>query len=297
MPHDRAITTKGLAGPRGGDVVLRDGSTIHIRVMTQADEAGLCALLTSLSEESRWLRFYCLQNSAGLAAEARREVNLDHSFGLIACSGAAERVVGHAFYTGIDEQRAEVAFTIANDFQGRGLGAILLCQLADVAAANGIKVFEADVVAANHSMLRVFRGSGFPLEVNARAGQLHVVFPTSFSAEARQQFERRESIAAVNALKLFFEPRAVAVIGASRHRGTIGGEILHNLLSFGFKGPVYPVNPAATVIENVKCYPTIEAVPGPVDLAVIVIPAEKVIEVAAGCARKNVKALVVISAG
>jgi acetyl coenzyme A synthetase (ADP forming)-like protein len=297
MHQDQLSPEKNPATRGDANVVLRDGSTVHIRVMTQAHEAGLCSLLTSLSEESRWLRFYCLQNSAGLATEAHREVNLEHAFGLIACSGAEERVVGHAFYVGIDEQRAEVAFTIANDFQGRGLGTILLCQLADVAAANGIKVFEAEVVAANHAMLRVFRQSGFPIEVNASAGQLHVVFPTSFSDEARQQFERRESISAVNALKLFFEPRAVAVIGASRERGTIGGEIFHNLLSYGFNGPVYPVNPAASSIENVKAYPVIEAVPGPVDLAVIVVPAAKVVAVASECARKGVKALVVISAG
>jgi len=282
---------------RDGDVVLRDGSTVRIRVMRNSDEAGLCALLRSLSEESRWLRFYCLQNSTALAAEAHREANLDHSFGLVACLGKEERVVGHAFYAAVAEKRAEVAFTIANEFQGRGLGSILLGQLAQVASAHGIEIFEAEVVAANHAMLHVFRASGFPIEVNAKAGQLHVVFPTSFTAEARQQFERRESIAAVNALKLFFEPRGVAVIGASRQRGTIGGEILHNLLSYGFKGAVYPVNPAATVIENVPCYPTIEEVPGPVDLAVIVVPAAKVIEVTAACARKGVKALVVISAG
>jgi acetyl coenzyme A synthetase (ADP forming)-like protein len=282
---------------RDGDVVLRDGSTVRIRVMRPSDEPGLCALLTSLSEDSRWLRFYCLQNSSGIAAEAHREANLDHAFGLIACSGKDERVVGHAFYAVVGERRAEVAFTIANDFQGRGLGSILLGQLAQVASANGIEIFEAEVVAANHRMLHVFRASGFPIEVNAKAGQLHVVFPTSFTAEARQQFERRESIAAVNALKLFFEPRAVAVIGASRQRGTIGGEILHNLRSYGFKGPVYPVNPAATEIQHVKSYPTIEAVPGPVDLAVIVVPADRVIEVTNSCARKGVKALVVISAG
>ena len=282
---------------RDGDVVLRDGSTVRIRRMRTVDEAGLCALLTSLSEESRWLRFYCLQNSAGIAAEAHREANLDHSFGLVACSGNDERVVGHALYAVVADNRAEVAFTIANDFQGRGLGSILLGQLAQVASANGIEIFEAEVVAANHAMLHVFRASGFPIEVNAKAGQLQVIFPTSFTAEARKQFERRESIAAVNALKLFFEPRGVAVVGASRQRGTIGGEILHNLLSYGFKGPVYPVNPAATVIENVKCYATIEDVPGPVDLAVIVVPAAKVVEVAAACARKDVKAVVVISAG
>jgi len=287
----------GSAPHRDGDVVLRDGSTVRVRVMRPSDEAGLCALLTSLSEESRWLRFYCLQNSSAVASEAHREANLEHAFGLVACSGNDERVVGHAFYVASGHRRAEVAFTIANDFQGRGLGSILLGQLAQVARANGIDIFEAEVVAANHRMVRVFRASGFPIEVNAKAGQLHVVFPTSFTAEAQKQFERRESIAAVNALKLFFEPRGVAVIGASRQRGTIGGEILHNLLSYGFKGPVYPVNPSADVIENVKSYPTIEAVPGPVDLAVIVVPAAKVIEVASDCARKGVKALVVISAG
>ena len=297
MSYSETFPRKTAAAHRDGDVVLRDGSTVRIRALRPADEAGLCALLNSLSEESRWLRFYCSQNSAAIAAEAHREANLEQAFGLIASSGDEERVIGHAFYVAIDDARAEVAFTIANDFQGRGLGTILLGQLAEVAAANGIKVFEAEVVAGNHSMLRVFRSSGFPIEVHAHAGQLQVVFPTSFTAEARQQFERRESIAAVNALKLFFEPRAVAVIGASRHRGTIGGEILHNLISYDFQRPVYAVNPAATNIEHVPCYASIEEIPGPVDLAVIVVPAAKVIEVAYQCARKGVKALVVISAG
>lgn len=297
MPENQTSAHPNADVRRAGDVVLRDGSTVRIRVMQPADEPGLCALLNSLSEESRWLRFYCLQNSAGLAAEAHREASLDQAFGLIACSGDAERIVGHAFYVAIDEQHAEVAFTIANDFQGRGLGTLLLCQLAEVAAANGIKEFEADVVAANHAMLHVFRASGFPLKVAANAGQLQVVFPTSFTEEARTQFERRDSIASINALKLFFEPRAVAVIGASRQRGTIGGEIFHNLLSYGFKGAVYPVNPSATEIEQVRAFSSVEAIPDPVDLAVIVVPASKVVEVATACARKGVKALVVISAG
>src|SRR6185295_10514925 len=130
MHHDQITAQNCLAACPDGDVVLRDGSTVHIRVMSRADEAGLCALLNSLSEDSRWLRFYCLQNSAALAAEAHREANLDQSFGLLACSGEEQRVVGHAFYVVIDDQRAEVAFTIANDFQRRGLGTILLCQLA-----------------------------------------------------------------------------------------------------------------------------------------------------------------------
>src|SRR6185295_10534356 len=172
MQDNRAAFQKSANVHRDGDVVLRDGSTVRIRVMRPSDEVGLRALLTSLSEESRWLRFYCLQNSSALAAEAHREANLDQAFGLVACSGDQDRVVGHAFYVVMADERAEVAFTIANEFQGRGLGSILLGQLAQVASANGIEIFEAEVVAANHRMLRVFRASGFPIEVSANVGQL-----------------------------------------------------------------------------------------------------------------------------
>jgi acetyl coenzyme A synthetase (ADP forming)-like protein len=280
-----------------GDVVLRDGSTVRVREMHADDNDDLCALFESLSEESRWLRFLSLASGGALAAEARRETNLDRTFGLIALSGPEQRVVGHAFYAGIDEHRAEVAFTIADDFQGRGLGTILLGQLAEVAVANGIQTFEAEVSAANHPMLHVFRESGFPIEVSASAGQLHVTLPTSFSNEAVERFERRESIAAVNALKLFFNPRSIAVIGASKKRRTISGELFHNLLTYGFAGPVYPVNPTTDVVQSVPAYKSVEDIPGPVDLAVIVVPEKFVIEVLKACGRKGVKALVVISAG
>ena len=282
---------------RHGYVVLRDGSTVRIRAMQPQDDQALFALFRSLSEESRWLRFLSLAKGEALAAEARREVMLDRTIGLIALNGSEERVVGHAFYACLDDQRAEVAFTIADDFQGRGLGTLLLCQLADLATANGVTTFEAEVAAANHAMLNLFRESGFPMEVSALAGQLHVTLPTSFNKEAIERFERRESIAAINALKLFFNPRSVAVIGASRQRGTIGGELFHNLVSYGFEGSVYPVNPAAAVIQSVPAYKSVEDIPGPVDLAVIVVPAEHVLATAEACGRKNVKALVVISGG
>src|SRR6185369_5878742 len=68
--------TGELKTHRDGDVVLRDGSTVRIRVMKPTDEAGLLELLQSLSEESRWLRFYSLPGDSVLAAEAHREANL-----------------------------------------------------------------------------------------------------------------------------------------------------------------------------------------------------------------------------
>ena len=284
---------------RDGDVVLRDGSTVRVRVMRTEDEASLFALFRSLSDQSRWFRFFSPSKDSVLAAEAHRESDLDYvsRFGLLAISGAEERVVGHAFYAAISEQRAEVAFVIADDFQGRGLGTILLGQLAEIAAVNGIQIFEAELIASNHAMLRVFRESGFHVEVTAEAGQLRVTFPTSLTSEATQRFEDREATAAVNALKLFFNPRAVAVVGASRQRGTIGGEIFHKLVSYGFQGPVYPVNAMATVVQCVPAYSSILNIPGPVDLAIIVVPAADVVAAANECGQKGVKALVVISAG
>jgi acetyl coenzyme A synthetase (ADP forming)-like protein len=267
--------------------------------MSPDDEDRLSSLFKALSEQSRWFRFLGATTDSSLAAEAHREANLDsrETFGLIALSGVEERTVGHAFYSAVEAHRAEVAFAIADDYQGRGLATILLGQLAEVAAQNGIAVFEAEVAASNHAMLGVFRESGFPIEVNAAAGELRVTFPTSFTPEAVERFEHREARAAVNALKLFFNPRAVAVIGASRERGTIGGEIFHNLLSYGFEGPVYPVNPSTSVVQCVPAYASIEDIPGPVDLAVIVVPARLVLNVAMECGRKGVKALVVISGG
>jgi acetyl coenzyme A synthetase (ADP forming)-like protein len=282
---------------RDGDVVLRDGSTVRVRLMSPQDEPKLVRLFQSLSDQDRWFRFFAPAKDSALAVEAHREATLDQCFALVASSGSDDRIVGHAFYAVIEPSRAEVAFTIAREFQGRGLATILLGQLAEVAATNGIEIFEAEVVASNHAMLHVFRESGFPIDVSATAGQLHVTFPTVFAGDAMQRFERREALAAVNALKMFFNPRAVAVIGASRKRGTIGGEIFHNLLSFGFEGAVYPVNPTAQVVQSVPAYSSVETIPGPVDLAIIVVSADEVINAAAACGRKGVKALVVISAG
>jgi acetyl coenzyme A synthetase (ADP forming)-like protein len=107
----------------------------------------------------------------------------------------------------------------------------------------------------------------------------------------------QEAVSARAALRTFLYPTAVAVIGASRDRGTIGAEILHDLVATGFTGPVYPVNPRARSVGSIAAYPSIRDVPGAVDLAVVVVPALAVVPVARECAEKGVRALVVISAG
>ncbi len=94
-----------------------------------------------------------------------------------------------------------------------------------------------------------------------------------------------------------FNPQAVAVIGASRNPGTIGYQIVDNLVSHGFQGVVYPVNPHARAIHSLPAFPSISEVPGPVDLAVVVVPKESVLKVVDECGHQGVKAVIVISAG
>jgi acetyl coenzyme A synthetase (ADP forming)-like protein len=89
----------------------------------------------------------------------------------------------------------------------------------------------------------------------------------------------------------------VAVVGASRREGSIGRQVVSNLIRGGFAGPVYPVNPKAEVVLSVPAYRSVKAIPGPVDLAVLVVPPEVVLKVAEECGKKGVKGLVVITAG
>ncbi len=93
------------------------------------------------------------------------------------------------------------------------------------------------------------------------------------------------------------EPTSIAVIGASAEEKKLGHYILKNLLTQGYKGIVYPVNPKHPELMGVKAYPSIEAIPGDVDMAVVVTPAATVPDVAEACGKKKVKTLVVISAG
>src|SRR2546425_9440655 len=98
-------------------------------------------------------------------------------------------------------------------------------------------------------------------------------------------------------LEPIFSPQSIAVIGASRHKGKVGYAILRNLLVNEFQGKLFPVNPNADSVQGIKAYPNIGAVPDPVDLAIITVPADLALEAAEECGRKGVRGLVVITAG
>ena len=101
----------------------------------------------------------------------------------------------------------------------------------------------------------------------------------------------------MSSLDVLFRPRAVAVIGASRDRRSVGGAILHNLLTFEFQGQVFPVNPNAAVVHSLKCYASVEDIPDAVDLAVIAVPKPHALAALESCGRKRIGAVVMITAG
>jgi acetyl coenzyme A synthetase (ADP forming)-like protein len=280
------------------DVVLRDGSTVRIRPARPEDLARVQDYLLGLSPETRRLRFWTVAVDVGELARKIVDVDYqDHLTMLVLRGGDEGTMIGGAQYSRIDGGRAEIGMSVADEWQGRGIGSILLGQLAQAAAERGVTIFVAEVLPENHGMIGVFRESGFPLSIRALPGEIEVEFPVSLTEEAVEQFERRETAASVSAMRTFLSLRSVAVVGASRDRSSIGGQLFHNLLAEEFNGPVYPVNPKAEVVHGVPAYPSIEKVPGPVDVAFIVVPAAFVLEVARECGEKGVRGLVVISSG
>lgn len=98
-------------------------------------------------------------------------------------------------------------------------------------------------------------------------------------------------------ISAIFNPRSIAVVGASRTPGKIGYEVLSNILGYGYGGKVYPVNPTASEILGLKCYPKISSIPEGVDMVVVSVPAKSVLEVIEDAGSAGAKVAVVITSG
>jgi acetyl coenzyme A synthetase (ADP forming)-like protein len=276
-----------------GDVVLKDGSLVHVRRATGNDREILSDFLEGLSEESILSRFLKPKiDKEGLLDELLAP---DRRFSLLAIRDG--KVVGEADYIASRNESPEVGVSVADSFHRKGLGSILLGQLAQAATDSGVTTFSAATAAETHYALNFVRNLGFPVRIHAAPGCVRVKFPTSMQPAGLAAFERREADSAVAAGKRFLEARSIAVIGASRDRTAIGGALFRNIMEADFNGPVYPVNRDSPVVQSVAAYKSVLDCPDPVDLAFIVVPARFVASTARECAQKGVKALVVISSG
>ena len=283
-------------------IALKDGSMINLRAISRDDVDKLLSFYRRLSSRSIYLRFLKMINLSRDDAERYARVDYNSTFAVVAIHGEGpeEEIIGVGRYwrhADTHRNKADMAFVVEDAYQKKGIGTHLLELLALAARERGIDTFEMEMLQENEGVTRMMQQSGFELtdkteETRCWRGTYSII-PTPFAASKSSERERRASIASISR---FMKPRSIAVLGASNKPG-IGNSLVKHLIAYGYTGIVYPINPSVEVVSSIKTYPSIMDVPGEVDLAILVVAAEKAQPLVEECARKGVKGLVVITAG
>jgi RimJ/RimL family protein N-acetyltransferase len=171
---------------RAAEVTLRDGSIVRVCPVRADDAVAVRCLLQRLSDTSRWLRFFSGCPNLDFVVGWATDVDHDRRDGLVAIADGSGQVIAHAGFERDDRRpdRAEFAMVIADGYQGRGLGAILLGRLADMADRAGVRTFTGEVLGDNHRMLRMLCHSGFGVSFRGTGGVVLVELPTSLHRDA-----------------------------------------------------------------------------------------------------------------
>jgi len=169
---------------------LRDGRKLHIRAIRPDDKQALVDLFRRLSPQTIYYRFHGVKKSLSPAELVYlTELDFHRQAALVAVLeiDGQERIVGVGRYAsapGSPEHRAEVALTVEDAHQGRGIGSLLLKHLMGVACAEGITELDAHVLAENRGMLHMFERSGLVIRRSAAAGACHLVMTTEADSSA-----------------------------------------------------------------------------------------------------------------
>ncbi|MEV5099401.1 GNAT family N-acetyltransferase [Streptomyces rochei] len=291
------------------DVVLRDGGTARVRPITVDDAERLVSFYEQVSDESKYYRFFAPYPRLS-AKDVHRFTHHDFvdRVGLAATVGGEfiatvryDRIGSGGTPASAPADEAEVAFLVQDAHQGRGVASALLEHIAAVARERGIRRFAAEVLPANTKMIKVFMDAGYTQKRSFEDGVVRLEFglePTDRSLAVQYAREQRAEARSVQRL---LQPGSVAVIGTGRTPGGVGRSILGNVGDAGYTGRLYAVNSAfpedLKEIDGVPACRSVREIEGPVDLAVVTVPAERVPEVVTDCGEHGVQGLVVISAG
>jgi acyl-CoA synthetase (NDP forming)/GNAT superfamily N-acetyltransferase len=279
------------------DVVLSDGSTVNVRPIRPSDGRRILEVHGRQSPESIYLRYFSPHPELS-ESEVENLTNVDYVDRMAFVALRGDTLVGTARYDRWPTRsEAEVAFFVDDAHRGRGLATLLLEYLAAAARDAGISAFTATVLPTNRRMVSVFSHAGFTASSSFEEGVIEVSLDLQPTPEAEAAIEARASSAEAEAVRLLLAPRSVAVIGASRKRGSVGHEVFRNLLRHEFAGPVYPVNRLVDHVAGVRAVASVEDIDGPVDLAVVAVPAEEVAGVIEQCGWRGARAVIVLSAG
>ena len=293
----------GLAGDGRSYALLVDGTTLAIRPSGPGDYEAVRRLHEAMSADNLYFRFFSMSR-ASAGREARR-VCLEGRAGTVALVGLlGGELVGVASYElAGDGVSAEIALAVADGMHQRGVATLLLEHLVSLARARGVRAFTAEVLAGNYAVLHLLAGSGLAIRRRPDDGVVELSIPVPRVAalgEASAYLDAvagREGHADVASLEPLLNPRSVVVVGAGRRPGSIGRTILLNIRGAGFAGTLYAVSRGGGGVEGIPCLPSVAALPEAPDLAVVTVPAARVVEVARECGNRGVKSLAVITAG
>ena len=283
--------------------LLADGRTMTIRPAGPDDYGPVRQLHEAMAPDNLYFRFFSASRSSA-EWEARR-VCLRDDPGRVALLGVlGDEVVGVASYeVTADAAAAELALAVADGMHGRGIATLLLEHLVSLARAQEVKVLVADVLPDNYPVLRVLSDAGLAVRRRLGNGVVELsmpVPPNTALGEASTYLDavaHREKQADVASLEPLLNPRSVAVIGAGRRSGSVGRTILLNIRDAGFAGALYAVSPRGGDIDGIRCVSSVAALPEAPDLAVVAVPAARVVEVAHECGNRGARSLAVITAG
>ncbi|MDG4767022.1 GNAT family N-acetyltransferase [Solwaraspora sp. WMMD406] len=283
---------------RSADVLLRDGTTVHLRQIRPDDADAIVAMHARFSERTRYLRYFSPYPRIP-ERDLERFVTVDHHDreAFVVVSGDRIFAVGRFDRLGPGATEAEVAFVVEDAHQGRGVGSVLLEHLAAAARAEGIESFVAEVLPVNAPMLRVFSDAGYQVRRRYADGVVHLSFPIAPTDASLQVQWSREHSAEARSIARLLTPRAVAVYGASATGQGIGAAILGHLRDGGFTGDVVAVHPSVERIGGLTAYRRAVDAGTPVDLAVVAVPPAGVPGVVADAAAAGAHGVVVVSAG
>jgi acetate---CoA ligase (ADP-forming) len=283
-----------------GRLILRDGTTATIRIAHPSDGSAMGKFFASLSESSKQYRFFGVTKPTDKMIDVFCDDSEPHKRLSLVVTRSPEnspRIIATGNYVARDETTAEIAMAVDDKFQGKGIGTLLLERLALLAVSNGLRRFWAVTMAENQPMLDVFRNSGFECHSHPDNNYIEIDFSVLPTEASVAQAEIRDRVSTVASLRPFFYPRSVAVVGASRNPRSIGGRLLNALATNGFKGSLYPINPNASVVGSLPCYPSVRALPEAPHLAIITVAPNVLLGVIDDCAVRGVKSIVVITAG
>lgn len=292
-----ADPTTGAAAGLECDVLTADGATMHVRPISPDDGQRLIEFHRRLSPETVYRRFFSAHPEL-TAREVERFTHVDFVERLALVAEREGELVAVARYDKIPGTGdAEVAFVVADAYQGRGLGTLLLEHLASAARGRGIARFVADALFTNTAILKVFGHAGFTVKETYDYGVVSLEFPIEVTVGFVDAVEARDHVAERRSIAALLRPSAVAVVGASARPGGVGHAIVANIVAGGYAGALYPVNRRGEPVADREGFASLAEIAGPVDLVVAAVGPEDTIGLVAEAAAHGARSLLVVSAG